>query len=297
MISRRRFIYCAATGLMVPAARAGLPTPIGFFKGLFGGCDTISAAATTALNDWVTRVQGQGSDVTIPQTQTATGCFIDGLMTDGVWSKIVRMSILAGDGLLALNAPLKNGGPSATDTLNNFVAGNYSQSSGLTGNGSTTFLDTGLLANSGLMGDNDIHLGFYSRNSANTGHAIGAYIGPVGDNILIVSAGNTFFTCNNDSTAQASYADGDGFGFYLGSRTSTSSSVIYRNAVSKATNTNAGGTRPAFSFYVLALNFNGSSFGSSAITAELYSVGTGLTATDVSNFNSRYATLRTALGR
>ncbi len=32
MISRRRFIYCAATGLMVPAVRAAIPFPFGFFK-------------------------------------------------------------------------------------------------------------------------------------------------------------------------------------------------------------------------------------------------------------------------
>ncbi len=30
--NRRRFIYCAATGLMVPYARAGIPIPLGFFK-------------------------------------------------------------------------------------------------------------------------------------------------------------------------------------------------------------------------------------------------------------------------
>src|ERR1700752_2874700 len=141
--SRRRFIYCAAFLGVLLTMRAVVPIPIGFFKPASG----ISAAAQSALNDWVTRVQGRGSDVTIAGQQTAVGQYIDGLMTDGVWSKLKRHSIYAGDTLAALEAPLINTVGNTTDTLNNFDAGDYAQDLGLKGNGTDEYIETGAAIN------------------------------------------------------------------------------------------------------------------------------------------------------
>ena len=258
----------------------------------------ISAAAQAALDDWVSRVQGQGSNVTGAGTQTAVGRYIDGLMKDGVWNRLVRHSIYAGDGLLAVNAPLKNGGPFATDTNHNFVSGDYSQSAGLTGNGTTKFLEIGLACNDGAMGDNDIHNACYSRTNDNTGILIGATNGVPSTTELAASfGGNSVWDSNDYVTQRALAVDAGGIGMYIGSRISSASSTLYKDGVSIATNGNAGGARVSLYFYVHASNQSIAAVNFTARTIEMYSVGTGLTATDAANFTARYAALRTALGR
>jgi hypothetical protein len=300
-LSRRSFVRAGALFLPAAYARAGttiIPGPMARYATAAGG---ISAAATAALNDWVSRVQGQGSDVTIAGTQTAVGIFIDGLMTDGVWSKIVRMSIYAGDGLNALKAPLKNGGSSATDTLNNFVSGDYSQATGLGGStGSPTkCVIAGLNWDSPLMSDTSIHMCLYSRTGPDVGITMQHTVnGSAFWGLLICNTGGpttAFWT--NSSVSGLGYSDGIGIGHYIGSRTASNSVDIYRNGVSQAHDTAAGGARVSQGTAIHCMNYQGSLVNPTARKIELYSMGTGLTATDAANYNTRYATLRTALGR
>ncbi len=300
MISRRRFIYCAAAGLMVPYVRGASPIPLGFFKGSSSASSGCSAAATTALNDWVTRVQGQGSDVTIAGTQAAVCTYIDGLMTDGVWSKLVRHNIYAGDGIVALQAPLKNG-VSATDVIHSFVGANYSQSTGLTGDFSTKYIATGVNVNDASMGDDDIHFSCYTRTGPDGGVTMEVFqvAGAISNGLIVAITPTplTVWDCNNQTTGRASYTDASGIGHYIGSRVSSSLSTIYKGGVSQATNTNAGGSRLALEIFIHCQNASGTPGVATARTIEMYSFGTGLTATDAVNFTARYATLRTALGR
>lgn len=295
-MTRRDFVRAGA--LFLPVAYACgtttiIPGPLARHSS-----QSISPAAAAALADWVTRVQGVSSDVTIAGTQTAVGKFIDGLMTDGVWSKIFRINIYAGDGLNALKAPLKNGGAWNTqDVLNNFVSGDYSQSTGLTGDTVNKYVTSGLFCNESPMGDNDVHLACYQRTTPDTHTAI-SVIGTGGLTSLGLYSvsGNSYFDCNNYTTTEISVADA-GIGMYIGSRTSTSSSVLYKNGSSIGTNGVAGGTRPDARLFVHCQNLFSTPQSFTARTIEMYSIGTGLTATEAANFSSRYATLRTALGR
>lgn len=274
--------------------------PFGFFKASpLAGC---SAAAQSALADWVSRVQGQGSDVTGAGVQVAVCAYIDGLMTDGVWSKLFRHNIYVGDGLNALKAPLKNGGPTATDNLVNFVGGDYTQATGLTGDGSTKYVNTGLAPNNGAFGDNDIAFACYVRTASNAAGGVMASdetsMGKYTD-LLVSWSGTSYWDCNDASNGRTSGTDANGTGLYVGSRTSTSSSLLYKNATAITPNaTGSGGSgRSSLAIFVHAVNDNGTPNNYTSRTLELYAVSTGLTATDVTNFTARYVTLRTALGR
>ncbi|HTE49104.1 MAG TPA: hypothetical protein VK675_04310, partial [Candidatus Paceibacterota bacterium] len=264
----------------------------------YGAIVSTTTAFDADVLDWIARVQGQGSDVTVAGTKVAVNNFVAGLKADGVWSKIVRMNIYAGDGLNALKAPLKNGGPSATDVLNNFVSGDYNQSTGLTGTLSgSKYLNPGISYDSPLMGDSDIHISLYVRTAPDSGITMQGY-GPPAAGLYVSTSGTTAFWTNSNVSG-ISFADTNGIGFYIGSRSSSTSSVLYKNGVSQASTTSAGGSRPGFPMYLYCQYYTG--FGgpnaTTGRTMEMYSFGTGLTATDAVNFTNRYATLRTALGR
>lgn len=305
MISRRQF-FRAASGLfaliLVSATMlAAIPIPLGFFKPASSASESITL--DTDVSDWITRVQGQGSDVTIAGTRTAVNDFVIGLKADGIWAKIGRLNIYAGDGLNALKAPLKAACGDATDTLVNFVSGDYSQSTGLTGDGSSKCVTTGLQFSScGGIGVDNISFGAYVRTVTNTTDAImGAYddvTGVAADSLNAAHSGNTdYLVCNNAMGGLLLVTDTNGIGFYIGSRPAASTERLYRNTELLASGTAAGTQRPTQTLTVHALNYVGTNTFFSPRTLELYYVSEGLSATDVTNYVNRYSTLRTALGR
>lgn len=257
-------------------------------------------AALAALNDWVTRVQGQGSDVTISGTQTAVFNFILGLMDDGVWSKIVRMNIYAGDDINALKAPLKDGGgTSVNDTLNNFVGGDYAQNTGLTGStsGGPKYLDSSLSWDDASTGDTNIHMGIYARTASDSGLSCQSGTGSTFTAILPADAGTGVAAFYLDSTTQVLQVADAGIGFYIGTVTASNSAVIYKNGTSIVSTATGMGNRKALPIIYHAQHYNGSVSSPTGRTLEMYSIGTGLTSTNAANFATRYSTLRSALGR
>jgi hypothetical protein len=301
MVTRRNFIKSGL--IFVPTVAHGQLTTVVNRRKAFQSA--LSAAATAALNDWVTRVQGQGSDVTIAGTQTAVLAFIQGLLDDGVWSKIVRMGINAGDGLNALKAPLKNGGSvSPLDTLNNFDAGDYSQSIGLAGNGTDEYITTGINWNDDPMTHDDIHIATYTRTRPATDIGVTTwteYGSPPKYYGLIpcLNGTETWFKYGRIAAEGIVVADPlGGIGMYIGTRTSVSSAVLYKDGISVGSDTtNPGGSRPVTPVLVHGGSSNNSPSYWTAITIEMYSVGLGLTATDAANLTARYNTLRNSLGR
>ena len=111
---------------------------------------------------WRTRVVANGGSVSAT-TMQAVDRFCRSIDSAGIRDRFYRMGIFAGSNLNAALVPLYRG-PSlggtqygdATDTNNNFVAGDYAESNGLKGNGSTKYLATGLPMT--FLGTNQLHL-------------------------------------------------------------------------------------------------------------------------------------------
>jgi len=99
--------------------------------------------------DWVTRVQPNGGAVPSQQTQNAAITFINSLKACNVLSNIVALNIFAPDSLIAALTPLIKG-PGVDPWVNHgFVAGDLT-ASGLTGDGATKWLDTGVVAKTAM---------------------------------------------------------------------------------------------------------------------------------------------------
>lgn len=231
-------------------------------------------------------------------TKAAVNAFVVSAKANGYWDKLTRINLFCGDNLAACLVPLKVGGGSATDTNNNFVAGDYSEATGLTGNGTTKYLNTGLLGTA--LTANDTHVAVYNRTGGSVGGGVslGAWSssGQLLHLLAIYTDGSCYSSQYDTGSGAVSVASTTA-GFYVGSRLSATDHKLFRNGSSIASNATGGGTRPAVAFFVFARNDVGTPalFMSHAFAG--YSIGYGLTAGNVTAYNTDLEVFQDALGR
>lgn len=263
-----------------------------------GGNTTDADAAA-----WATAVLANSGTYSA-STLSAVSTFVKSAKASGYWDKLTRVNLFCGDQLAAALVPLKVGGGGTTDTNVNFVSGDYSESTGLTGNGSTKYLKTGLLANA--LTANDTHLALYNLSSstgATNDLVMGAMaLGGAGDRISLAgpfSDAKVYSDQYNTVAGRVSSgaAIGTPYGFVVGSRTAADAHAAYRAGSLLSSNTTTGGALPAFEIYVFAWNDGGSAAEFGAHAAGAYSIGSGLTSSDVTAYNTHMEAFQDALGR
>jgi hypothetical protein len=245
---------------------------------------------------WAAAVTGNGGTYS-GATLTAVSDFVVSAKASGYWTKLNRINLFCGDQLAAALVPLKVGGGNATDTNVNFVGGDYTEATGLTGNGTTKYLRTGLIPSVSLTLD-DTHLAIYNRASAS---AVSNQWGAGGPMIFYAPhTGASLISDQYNSTTGRvgpTAAIGTPYGFLIASRNGAGEHTVYRNAVSLGTNATSGGALPAIECYVFASNNFG---GPAAINDGArggYSIGSGLSAADVTAYNTHMETFQDALAR
>jgi hypothetical protein len=249
--------------------------------------------------DWISRVQGQGSD-TNTNTRLSMNSFVQltKSYTGGLWDKLKRVGVYSGDSVGALKAPLKNTWGNVNDAFGptDFT---YAESTGAAGVfASQIGINTGL--NPSVVATiNDIHISVYSRTAGNeTGSAINVVSGGTSDlSLLPRFASDTSYCSICSESTYTTATDTSGQGLYVGSRTASNSQKLYRNASLIGTHTTPGGSLPNLTIFVhCQINSLSTTNGTGKYLA-WYSVGLGLDATDVSNLYSAVQALQTALGR
>lgn len=255
---------------------------------LFGGYDPDA-------QNYFSRVAAAGGSLA-SATKKAFNDYVRGTKSDGDWDLIIRGSLLLTDGFAGLFVPFKVGGGSASDTNVNFVSGDYSLATGLTGNGTTKYLNTVMLAN--VLTANDTHIAIYNRSSTN-GITLGAI--DVSDNRLLVSAPSGNYISDQYKSSgggRLSVATGaTPFGFIIGTRTASNVHTIYRNGTSITSNATTAGSLPAIALTVFAYNNNGTPAVDGSGICGGYTVGKGVSSTAAGRMNARMQALQAALGR
>jgi hypothetical protein len=267
--------------------------------------------------DWINRVYSNNGTVS-STTATAVNAFCNDIDAAGLRDRFYRLNLFCGTGLAACLVPLYRG-PSlggtqyggTTDTNTGpFVSGDYVEtgaSGGLTGNGTSKYLDTGLTydamgvpstnhigvfkgagtwnANIEIIGTRDADDYYYIQGRAQVGgdHKVHAFSGPG-------ASGGSFI--NNATVSSAT-------NFLVASRNSSASFVLYQNAASVASTSSAvtiaGSNRP---FLVFMRDIGtGPSFQGWTYRLLGYSFGLGMSAAQVSAYNSAMQALQTSLGR
>jgi hypothetical protein len=277
---------------------------------------TASGATHPDARDWATRVTANGGTFS-STTLAAVSKFCAAIDAAGIRDRFYRLNLFCGNSDASLNAvrtPLYRA-PSLTgtqfggtlDTNVNFVAGDYAEtgaSGGLTGDGTSKHLNTGF--NADILPDTTQsgHLSVYSSGTYANQIAISAYqstnvpvftvLFTMEIQLLVAGNANTFINVSNNAATPS----GTSPDFFLSSRTANNSLIGYRNGTPGTTQTGlASAAAPSLPFFVFARNFNGNPTVRFAQTLRSYSVGLGLTGSQVTAFNAAMQAFQAALGR
>lgn len=122
-----------------------------------------------ALN-YINRVETADGERLEPRVRTSINEFVLGCKADGIWASLVTSCIMAGARTVAgAITPLVGNAP----TNNNFVAGDYSRTLGLLGNGTNKYLATGYNNNDTTnFPQNNTHISCYISQIPTNDNAI-----------------------------------------------------------------------------------------------------------------------------
>lgn len=192
------------------------------------------------------------------------------------------------------------------DRLIAFVAGDFSESTGLTGNTTTKYL--GCNGASGLFLDSfanptNVHFASYNRSNTGDDH----YTMGVQDNasnpffylLAAFSDGNSYAALGSNTVSFVSFADTNGIGFYTVSRGSTTSLIYYLNGAPKNTNTTAdAAVTPHLGMVVHAVDTTGGVvIQNTSRTLSYYGIGYAVPTDRVKPYNDMVQDVQITMGR
>ncbi len=244
--------------------------------------------------------------ITSPLDKRAISDFYLGLKSDGIYTKIKAMYLPIWGSAASSKWNLINPLDTNAAFRLTFTTGWTYSSGGMTP--TNAYASTFLIPGTNLTNNNS-HISVYLRtNSDNTGTDIGIQddmgVGVLQSSYyLIPRYSNTLYgTIQTDDANRVSGSNTDSRGFYITSRTTSTSLKQYKNSSIFGTNTNTStGLRARFSIPLGALRYitdaGSDTYGNYSNRQQSFaSIGDGLTDTESSNFYSRVNTLMTYFG-
>ena len=214
----------------------------------------------------------------------------------GIWTKQRAIYPVVGGVAASHAVNLKTPG-----TYNlSFTGGWVHSANGMLPNGSSDYADTGLVPSSALT-LNSTHLSYYSRTNINSDVYTMVSVTADDANIVALYAnylGTMYSSMYNGVNGRVTGAVSRGDGFFIGSRTSTSSHKIYRNStlINTSTTSTSLGSLPNVNMLIGQYRV-GITSGLSAKQCAFASIGDGLTDTDALNFYNIVQRYQTNLSR
>lgn len=256
--------------------------------------------------DWASRVITAGGTFTT-STLAAVSQFCRDIETAGMRDRFYRLNLMCGSDLTACLVPLYRNTSFAgsvlgntTDTNNNFVSGDYnetgSSTGGLKGNGSTKYLATGVNPVTISATNSDFHLCLYAAGAETTGTSRG-YMGTnlangLAETFLGLTSGGSYETAAISSTVRVNGMTGSTQGFFCVTTNGNRTQNYYLNASAAQTATGSG------SFFSAGCDiFRAGNFYALAKYGRGYSIGLGLTSTQVADLRTALAAFNDMLAR
>jgi hypothetical protein len=243
--------------------------------------------------------------ITSPSDKNAINNFYLGLKSDGIYSKLKAMYLPIWGSAATCKWNLVNPLDTNAAFRLTFATGWSFSSGGITPNGTSAYANTFLTPNINLINNNS-HISVYLRtNTDNNGVDIGIQddMGPGTTQsayYIITRILNTLVgTIQTNDANRIIGSNTDSRGFYITSRTTSTSLKQYKNSSIFGTNTNTStGTRARYSIPLGAIRYindlGSDTYSDYSNRQQCFaSIGDGLTDTDASNFYNRVQTLMT----
>ncbi len=270
---------------------------------------TAPSSVDPRITDWAARVVRNGGATPSLSTQLALSTFVQSLTATGVMPKLVSMVVHVADSLIAATTPIIPGPGADPWTNNGFVSGDLTIN-GLIGNGSSKYLNTGVVAVNSIMTSASAGLTAYCYDTppVSSGYSLGS--GGAANSSQFAVYPNTagqfngylwrFVNINtNDGVAVAT----PGAGYYSLNRTSASRLDFYfarsnvaHSSLASATGAQTGSIEPTYAVAAHAINAVGSVTAFSVTRLSFLALHIGLTAADSLNFYNAIQALRVSLG-
>lgn len=263
------------------------------------GFGSASTGLTAETVTWQARVISAGGTFGASSVVNANN-LSRALAASSFNAKVVYILPLFGSNLAAARVPLRDSLGVGIATNHNFVDGDFSESTGLQGNGTTKYLDS-LIKASQLGTSNSGGLGWFENNfgSFSNVEPIGSYSGD-GTNRFVLDLRTTlrafrWGNAGNGAGDSTSAANAD----YYGQRNGASSRELFLNGSSVATQTSSDSTAGAgdVTIYICGVNDgSASAWGGRCVVA--YMTNGTLSSGDVTALHTLLNTyVKTAAGR
>ncbi len=237
--------------------------------------------------------------ITSSRQQRAVIELVRGLKHAQLWTKMKAIYPFVGGTATTHKYNLKD--PRDVDAAYrlSFSGGWTHSANGADPNGTNAYANTFLIPQD-KGGLNDTHISFYSREDVD-----GLYF-DIGTNSAVDSSNfsHTFPRYLNtaygriNAGANTTYANSDSLGYYIASRSSSTTQILYKNGIKKSTGTVNSTTLSINSFWLGATNnFSGGINYFSPREQAFATIGDGLTDTDATNLYNIVQRFQTTLGR
>jgi hypothetical protein len=232
------------------------------------------------------RVTAAGGSLTTTE-KDATNTLVITMKADGTWTPMLAIYPMVGASAAACAQNLKSSSFTTT-----FSSGWTFASSGITPNGTSAFADTGLNQSTNLT-DTNLHCSYYANGGSFTGSDGSIGISTSQTFLLLRPSAIYFNQCDADYSIYAT----SNFGFYCGSRSSSSSRIGYFNGTSVLTSTFGVNSTSSLNYYFGAANNAGIAAFFSSLKTAFVTIGTGLTGTQNANLYTAVQAFQTTLSR
>jgi hypothetical protein len=246
------------------------------------------------------RVAAAGGTLTTTE-QNATNQLVLDMKSAGIWTSMKAVYPMVGASAAACAQNLKSSSFTGT-----FTSGWTFASTGVTPNGTSAYMDTNLLPSTQLTASST-HISYYSRtqNTTNNGLAMGSYQNGYAYGIELSIHRNsepvnkTYTTLNSNYSGSALCGNvSNTQGYYLSSRTSSSSLKMFKNATSIGSYLVLSTLNlPSYNLYLAGSNEFNTAAAFFNKECSLASIGDGLTDTQASDFYTAVQIFNTTLGR
>jgi hypothetical protein len=283
-------------------------TPLAVFPqgGMAPGPGTAHSTVQSEVATFITC-----SGITDPTQITAVDQLVTDFKAAGIWTKMTAVYPFVGGTAATHKCNLKDARDLDAAFRIVWNGGVTHNANGITGNGTTGYGDTKLVASTNTT-LNDLHVSVYCRTvggSADNMYEVGVFDSTAAAiHLTLKNQGATGPTIgmsyrNDTGNAWVTKTDASAQGFWIMSRRASNDFEGYKNGVSFQTQTNTNtGTRPTHNFYILAINDTGNGtpdaggFFSNRNLA-FVSIGTSLTDADATAMYTAVQAFETTLGR